>query len=162
MGISVYQITLDGWNHDHLRKHTTGKGTLEKILSNLKLIAALPKEVYNFQIILRHNITAAWGDLSWYDYLYQLFGQDSRFVISVNPVNNWGGENVASLDLLTNDSKKRVLKKHEDYIRNLGFKMNTKTELFDQICYAGIPHSYVIRADGRLEKCTVALNHPLN
>ena len=31
-----------------------------------------------------------------------------------------------------------------------------------RICYASYPHSMVFRADGTIEKCTVALNHPKN
>lgn len=55
-GIRVYQITLDGWNHDQSRPHVTGKGTLKRILDNLTAISMLPKEQYSYHILLRHNI----------------------------------------------------------------------------------------------------------
>ena len=32
----------------------------------------------------------------------------------------------------------------------------------DSVCYAARGNSYVVRADGRLNKCTVALEHPNN
>ena len=38
-GITSYQITIDGWNHDKTRPHVSGKGTLQTIINNL---ASLP------------------------------------------------------------------------------------------------------------------------
>ena len=43
-GITSYQITLDGWNHDKTRPHVSGKGTLQTIISNLVSLSKLPPE----------------------------------------------------------------------------------------------------------------------
>lgn len=37
----------------------------------------------------------------------------------------------------------------------------TRAQL-SQICYANYPHSMVFRANGKIEKCTVCLDHPKN
>ena len=114
-GITSYQITLDGWNHDKTRPHVSGKDTLQKILDNLMAISALPKERYSFSIVLRHNILNNDRDYSWYDHLYKLFGADDRFSILVHPVGDWGGESVHSLMtkliVLSNCSAKRTVRR---------------------------------------------------
>ena len=82
-GITSYQITIDGWNHDKTRPHVSGKGTLQTIINNLASLSKLPPAEYSFHITLRHNILADDEDYSWYDYLYRLFGHDKRFAVLV-------------------------------------------------------------------------------
>lgn len=162
-GIKCYQITLDGHNHDNTRPHLSGKGTLQKIIDNLLEITKLPNNEFDFYIVLRHNILAGDNDLSWYDYLYNLFGSDHRFAVSVRPVNNWGGQNVNDLSLLNGENKIDLTKIHEDYLKRIGMKYDSSEDLlFGRICYAAFPNGYIIRADGKIEKCSVALNHPQN
>lgn len=57
-GITSYQITIDGWNHDKTRPHVSGKGTLQTIINNLASLSKLPPAEYSFHITLRHNILA--------------------------------------------------------------------------------------------------------
>ena len=122
-----------------------------------------PNNEFNFYIVLRHNILAGDNDLSWYDYLYNLFGSDHRFAVSVRPVNNWGGQNVNDLSLLNGENKIDLTKIHEDYLKRIGMKYDSSEDLlFGRICYAAFPNGYIIRADGKIEKCSVALNHPQN
>lgn len=162
-GITNYQITLDGWNHDKTRPHVSGKGTLQTILNNLVSLSHLPKEEYQFHIILRHNILAGDEDYSWYDHLYKLFGSDSRFSVSVVPVDNWGGESVQSLDLLKGNQRKSLVSSHIAYLDKIGMAKEGPTkELFSSICYASYPHGFVFRANGKIEKCTIIQDHPKN
>lgn len=162
-GITAFQITLDGWNHDNTRPHVSGKGTLQTILTNLQEISHLPQDEYHFEIILRYNILPDSACDSWYDYLYQLFGKDSRFSILVRAVGDWGGETVNSLDLLKGADLQTALHMHTAYLKKIGLRdWEEKKAPLSQVCYAGYPHSMVFRADGTIEKCTVALNHPKN
>lgn len=122
-----------------------------------------PNNEFDFYIVLRHNILAGDNDLSWYDYLYNLFGSDHHFAVSVRPVNNWGGQNVNDLSLLNGENKIDLTKIHEDYLKQIGMKYDSSEDLlFGRICYAAFPNGYIIRADGKIEKCSVALNHPQN
>ena len=122
-----------------------------------------PNNEFDFYIVLRHNILAGDNDLSWYDYLYNLFGSDHRFAVSVRPVNNWGGQNVNDLSLLNGENKIDLTKIHEDYLKQIGMKYDSSEDLlFGRICYAAFPNGYIIRADGKIEKGSVALNHPQN
>lgn len=162
-GITDYQITLDGWNHDETRPHVTGRGTLTKILENLTEISSLPQEKYTFRIVLRHNILLGDEDYTWYDHLYELFGKDSRFFVLVRPVCNWGGETVERLSLLKEKAADELVKKHSIYVEQIGLRCdNLQGGLLSQVCYASYPNSMIFRTDGRIEKCTVCLDHPQN
>lgn len=162
-GITSYQITLDGWNHDKTRPHVSGKGTLQTIIENLMELSKLSPEEYPFHITLRHNILAGDEDYTWYDHLHRLFGQDKRFDILVRAVGDWGGETVHTLSLLYQDTADTLIAKHVSYLDKIGMPcQNHQTGLFSQVCYASYPNSVVFRADGRIGKCTVALDHPKN
>lgn len=161
-GISRYQITVDGWNHDKTRPLVSGKGSLQVILDNLKAISALPAD-YDFVIIIRHNILCGDEDYSWYDYMKELFGGDERFKMLVRPVGDWGGESVHALNLLPKENPALGVKGHLDYIDKIGLKrVNGEHTPFAKVCYANYPHSAVFRANGKIEKCTVCLDHPKN
>lgn len=162
-GITAYQITLDGWDHNKTRPHVSGRGTLYTILDNLTAISALPREQYRFHITIRHNILAGDEDFSWYDHLYSLFGGDSRFSVMVRPVGDWGGDSVQPLNILAGESRNELMRKHVDYLNRIGMQCeNGKRGILSQICYANYPHSMVFRASGKIEKCTVCLDHPKN
>lgn len=162
-GITSYQITLDGWNHDKTRPHVSGAGTLQTILSNLTAISTLPKERYQFSIVLRHNILAGDRDYSWYDELYKRFGADDRFSVLVRPVGDWGGESVHSLDILKGESREALLLEHIGYLEKIGMRHNNGSKgPFSKICNASYPHGMVFRPSGKIEKCTVCLDHPKN
>lgn len=162
-GITNYQVTLDGWNHDKTRPHVSGKGTLEIILNNLISISSLPHEKYPFHVVIRHNILDGDEDFSWYDYLYKLFGTDTRFSLEIASVTDWGGETVKSLKLAEGNKKKLLKTTHEKYIDEIGMQREGKNkDLFSDICYSSFPYGFIFRADGKIEKCTIALNHPKN
>lgn len=162
-GITSYQITLDGWDHDKTRPHVSGEGTLQTILNNLQEISHLLPDEYNFNIILRYNILPDSACDSWYDHLYELFGKDERFSVLVRAVGNWGGKTVKALNLLEGAELQTALNKHNAYLKKIGMKgWEEVVAPLSRICYASYPHSMVFRADGTIEKCTVALNHPKN
>lgn len=161
--VRSFQITLDGWDHDKTRPLASGKGSLKVILDNLKEISKLPSS-YDFSIMIRHNILDGDQDYSWYDYLKELFGNDRRFSILVRPVNDMGGETVKQLKLVKNND---LVKRHADYVSSIGMTCKNKTMDFSvkpgqKVCYAALPNAYVFRADGRIHKCTVDLDFPLN
>lgn len=162
-GITHYQITLDGWDHDKTRPHVSGKGTLQTILDNLTAIASLPAEEYPFCISLRWNFLDGNMDFTWYDYMKDLFGVDERFLMVAVPVGDWGGETVKALPLPRRESQKELVATHKVYVDKLGMHWkNQKKSLFSNVCYASYPYGFVFRANGKIEKCTVALNRQEN
>lgn len=163
LGITSYQITLDGWSHDKTRPLASGKGTLDIILKNLRNISMLPKNQYSFRIVIRHNVLSGDQDFSWYDYLSEMFGRDERFSVLVGAVGDWGGASVKELNLVTSSEADSLILKHIQYIKGLGMQCEDERQgLFSKICYASYPNSLVFRANGKIGKCTVALDDPQN
>lgn len=159
VGIRDFQITLDGWNHDKKRPHISGQGTLQKILNNLSSISKLPEDEFQYHITLRYNILNEDRDYSWHDYIYSLFGKDKRFRVSIAAVTDWGGDGVKNLDL----AKKELKEDHNVYLDKIGMPREKSGEtIFSNICYASCKYGFVFRADGRIEKCTIALDNPRN
>lgn len=161
-GVTRYQITVDGRNHDLTRPHVSGKGTLDVIMKNITSMTKLPKDM-DFKIVLRHNILSGDEDFKWYDYLADVIGMDNRFSILVKPVGNWGGDSVKTLDICSNTEKVELVRRHIEYLHQIGLQCCNKSKgPFSNVCYANYPNSMIFRADGKIEKCTVALNHPMN
>lgn len=159
VGIRDFQITLDGWKHDEKRPHVSGQGTLQRILNNLLSISKLPASEFQYHVTLRYNILNEDRDFSWHDYIYSLFGKDKRFVVSVAAVTDWGGDGVKSLGL----AKQELKDIHNAYLDKIGMPRNkTGESLFSNICYASCKYGFIFRADGRIEKCTIALDNPHN
>ncbi len=165
LGIENYQITLDGWQHDTFRKHVTGKKTRDKIVNNLKEISSLPEE-YEFVVRLRYNISENNQDMSWYDYIKEVFGADNRFTMYINFVKDWGGESAKNMELCTNQEMNDLEEKHVSYMEKIGLRNdNTREEILiplKNVCYTAYPNSYTFTPDNRVIKCTVALDDSEN
>lgn len=162
-GIKSYEITLDGWNHDKTRPYINGSGTLNVIFNNLVAISKFPSEL-KFTIVLRHNVLANDDDLSWYDYLYQNFGDDRRFSLLIKPVENYGINNEERLPVLSKKEQKEMIFRHINYAEHLGFKVNNKESVYplSGVCYSAYKYSYIFRESGDIVKCSIDLNNPLN
>src|SRR4051812_40673958 len=87
-------------------------------------------------------------------------GQDTSFSIFLKAVGNWGGEEVKKMNLLKSDTE--YISELKNYLDELGWflprKNMEKKEESLHACYAALPNSFVIRADGSLAKCTIAFN----
>lgn len=165
-GIISYQITIDGWKQDENRPLKNGQPTLEKIIQNLDSIHKLP-DSYKFSIMIRNNILADNRDFSWYDFLDEKYGEDERFGILIRQVSDLGGTEVEQLNLLSEEEGKRLIKEHTDYINRLHIRcdnngIDKNVEIGRGMCYAAYKNGFSIRADGKIEKCTVALDTPEN
>lgn len=165
LGIENYQITLDGWKHDTFRKHVNGEKTLHKIIENLKEISSLPKQ-YEYIVKLRYNISHNNQEVSWYDYIKDIFGSDERFSVYINFVKDWGGESVKELELCNEHAMNNLEKQHVLYMNKIGLKndntSNRKIVPLKNVCYAAYPNSYIFTPDNRVLKCTVALKEVEN
>lgn len=162
-GITSYQITLDGRNHDKTRPHVSGHGTLDTILNNLIAISKLPQDTFSFHVILRHNILDRDTDFAWYDKLYQLFGQDNRFSVLIAAVGDFGGDSVKNLPLISKQERSNQMAAHIQYLQRIGMRCeNDNGKIFSNMCYAGYQNSMVFRSNGIIEKCTIHLDHPQN
>jgi uncharacterized protein len=162
LGLRDFQITLDGSAefHDAKRKLADGGGTFEKIWSNLCHMKTLERD---FKVALRVNLDQENQPFAeaFVRMLGRTFGNDSRFSLHLHKVGKWGGANDENLPVFE-DSQNPLLELYQE-----GKACGLQPELgnlkpLGLTCYAALPYSFLIRSDGRLNKCTIALDDPLN
>lgn len=182
-----FQITLDGWEsgHDAVRKLANGGGTFERIWANLQ---ATKRSTEPFTVLLRIHVRrdnyASVETLI--ENIARTFGADTRYKLDFEHLRNLGGEggksverplslaelhdieselrarHAAVLAATTGQSAHREVKASVPILAlgegNGGADQNSPP----YICYAAKPNSLLIRADGRIGKCTVALTDDRN
>ncbi|NJM19347.1 MAG: radical SAM protein [Richelia sp. RM2_1_2] len=162
-GISLYQISLDGDQqlHNTTRVLSNGKGSFDVIMSNLLALKEIEAE---FTVRLRiHYQKSTYIELkSLIDILNDNFGGDLRFQFHFKSVEQLGGENDEDIEALSPIEKTEI----EAYLKNFVADSRQIDSLNNQdnqyICYASKPNSLAIRANGRIAKCTVALDDERN
>jgi uncharacterized protein len=162
IGVNEFQISLDGPKevHNKSRIRADGKGTYDKIWDNLLLARNTNIE---FKITLRVHVTP--------DNLLHLpqliadinlhFKNDVRFTIFFKSIENLGGPNSKTFQVLHKKDKAAILSELYNQVDSSIFLEkveNTKP----YICYAAQGNSFLIRSNGRLGKCTVALSDDRN
>ncbi|MCL1884680.1 MAG: radical SAM protein [Defluviitaleaceae bacterium] len=157
--ITSFHVTLCGLQetHDSLRPLADGSGTFEKIINNLTNIRDSVKRK-SFKIMLRINVTkSVLENLKQFIlFLDGLFGRDERFTVYFRPVGDWGGEQVSSIIGDLNVTKKDIFNKVLSTETTLNFDAYYSL-LNSSICAASLRNSYVIRANGDINKCTESL-----
>jgi uncharacterized protein len=153
-----FQITLDGPKeiHNQRRLRADGSGTFDKIWNNLLLLKA---SLHPFKILIRAHFdrdTVECLDPLIQD-LKREFIIDRRFEVCFKRLLPMGGPNDDRLNVF---SESEANEKRQALMRKLHGDQVQPEEPF--ICYAAKPNALVIRADGTLAKCTVALNDPRN
>lgn len=160
LNVTDYQISMDGPKefHDQTRIKANGKGTFDRIWNNL---ISIKKVSLDFSITLRlhyhvHNMNHLESFLINFK---NEFGEDQRFQCLPHEVEQLGGPNDAYFVNIKQEEKA--------YIDNIISEILKPKNLFNYdnssyVCYASKPNSLVIRADGRVGKCTVALNDSRN
>lgn len=164
-GVQNYQVSLDGQEEEHnqTRKLISGKGSFERIWSNL---LAMREQEGKFKIVLRVHLHEGNID-SVYALLEDIcreFGSDTRFDVILKAVWNSGLDKIKVMNLFKTSSQ--IIKELQQKMLDLGWFANRlqQHEKKDQLnpCYAAKPNSLVIRANGKIAKCTVAFNDPRN
>jgi len=161
-GVTDYQITLDGprWSHDRKRVRPGGQPTFDLIWGHL-LAALESPSAFRIQVRLhvdRENASAIPEFLEEYQ---ESFGGDPRFELFLRGLSRLGGANDASLSILEGAQGATTIESLRRLAAARGIRQaNVQQE--DSICYAARGNSFVIRADGTVNKCTVALEHPRN
>lgn len=171
-GVNSYQITVDGEKayHDETRPTINGKPTFDKIMGNLQMMV---RSTHDFGCAIRLNVADSnFQAVKNFVLKYaSIFANDSRFFFHFHPI--FG---MPELEL----TRKDEIKELEIFARSFGLHIdgeppaseenialeetekNQKGKVDDYVCYAAKADSYTIRADGRVQKCTVALNSELN
>ena len=162
LGVAEYQITFDGTRafHDRKRIRADGKGSFDRIWANLLALRAVsaPFSITVRLHLSRENVSCIDEFLDQYRAAFQA---DPRFELFIRGLARLGGPNDESLPVFGDVEGKAVIEEARDRARARGLKL-LKPGPSDSICYAARGNSFVIRADGRLNKCTVALENPGN
>jgi len=162
LGVTLFQITFDGpreW-HDRRRVLANGRGTFTRIWNNLLALRDVRK---HFQVTVRLHV-----DRDNYSALPRFvadfgksFGGDARFKLFLRRLSHLGSPNDDTLRVFERDEAPRAIASlsrcaEEHRVEQLQLPAGSP------ICYAARGNSFLIRANGRLNKCTVALEHPIN
>ncbi|MBR0560497.1 radical SAM protein [Neokomagataea sp. TBRC 2177] len=164
VGIKSYQITLDGPSsiHNLTRIRRNGSGSFERIWENL--IKARDSQI-TANFLLRLHVTAQNIEsiIEFADVLRAEFGSDGRFKFFPKIVNNYGG---AHFDIGSIPGRENAAEALSKVQQALGLHVpvghGPAAGGSCNSCYAAQPTSLVIRANGRINKCTVTLNDPKN
>jgi uncharacterized protein len=162
LGVTFFQISLDGpqQTHDLSRVRANGMGSFAQIWSNL---VALRDSDLRLSIMLRvHFSPDTFEELApLVDDINDEFAEDERFAVYFKSIERLGGTNDPNIRVFGPDLK-RLAK--ESLNARLRHQRQIYSYASDQpyVCYASRPNSLVIRADGSLGKCTVALRDERN
>lgn len=156
-GINNYQISLDGTRELHNETRITARkeGTFDNIWSNLLNIRDCQIDA---KILLRIHLRE--NNISDVKKLVQEIKEsfifDDRFSVFFKPIAKLGGENDANLDIINKINLPNIVSELE--IELYGDNVVSKEfKLENNVCYASKANSFVIRANGDIGKCTVAL-----
>jgi uncharacterized protein len=162
LGNTEFQITLDGTaeEHDRKRKRARGGGTFATIWGNL---VSMQRSAGGFRTVVRLHVDR--GNVEDLGRLLEacagVFAGDPRFEFMIRPLSRLGGPNDSRLDVLEAREAATAVAGLIRTARELGLRPWV-SRAGETICYAARPNSFVIRANGRLAKCTVALTDPRN
>lgn len=162
LGVREYQIAFDGpreW-HDRKRVRANGGATFDRVWGNL---LATRQAEGPFRIIVRLHVARdnhAACPAFIRDFAKEL-GADSRYELFIRTLSRLGGPNDACLPVFEEAEGREAVRGLSRLATELGVRHLT-IEQHTPVCYAARGNSYVVRANGRLNKCTVALEHPAN
>lgn len=160
-----FQVTLDGWESDHDQTRTLANGgpTFGTIWRNL--LSARDLEC-DFQVIVRmhlspHNMERIRALVSNFK---KNFGDDSRFGVHLHKITNLGGPNAGRFPVLSTVEYRNRLEEVKAELHGISGYVDSEVDKYEErsICYAARPNCLVIRSDGVVCKCTVALDDPRN
>lgn len=154
LGINFFHISLDGYQevHDRTRVKADGSGSFSTIWSNLLAIrdSALP-----LTILLRVHFSPE-NYLEMNQLIEAInceFSGDQRFAVYFKAIERLGGTNDQKLRRFSHQLESEVKSKLESKLKGVQVYQNQEP----YICYASKPNSLIVRANGDLAKCTVAL-----
>ena len=162
LGVSKYQISLDGYGDGHDKTRIglgNDRGTFDRIWGNLVAIRRCDIEC-SIQLRVHHHPGNRKSVEKLLGCLRDEFLSDNRFYVRLQAIKELGGVRHG----LGYQDQYDAEVAEEELRTILNVPVGNGICLGDPryVCYAARPNSYVIRADGRVAKCTVALNDEKN
>ncbi|MCG7408149.1 radical SAM protein [Paenibacillus sp. ACRRX] len=165
--VNRFMITVDGPAevHDQRRSLAGGGGTYERIMSNL---IALQATHLSFDIHIRINFdnSTLQAVEAFIPELARQFAGDERFKVYPRPVGCMGGENDLQLPVCDDRTKDERIWSYNEQVVNEGLQISSfVSEILvpgGAVCYAAKPNSLIVGSDGKLYKCSVAIEEEYN
>ena len=162
LGVSHFQIALDGVRelHDTTRVTAGGVGTFDRIWANLEAARESRQE---FEILVRCQIDRGNRDSvhELTDLYAATFGNDARFSLVFVPLSCAVAKSEDPSTYLDPAEVRSTLVEAWTYAGSRGIGI-PPAHAGPNICYAAWGNSFIVRSDGSLSKCTVALSSPRN
>jgi len=165
IGVRHLHVSLDGPDgiHDLTRRLRGGRGTFARIQQNL---LAIRDSETDTRIDLRVHVTPANVDCldAFTEELIDTFLTDERFTAYFFPIVDLGGPNQGAFPVLSPADAAVVVRRLTRRVAEAQAHRAAKVKGCDSgyVCYAAKPNAWVIRANGRLARCTVGLEDPQN
>lgn len=161
-GIRHYQITFDGPPDIHNKKRLSAdkSETFGKIWENIERAKSM-KEKFAITVRLHIDTESYPYIFSFIDRYAKTFKDDERYELFFRPISFLGGINDANLPVMDRNEFNEATKNICAYLRKLKIKYTTM-EKVKSICYAAKLNCFAIRANGTINKCTVALEEETN
>jgi len=160
LGVRSFQVSLDGPQaiHDNTRIRASGNGTFDQIWRNLVAVRDGKADV---NILLRIHLTPENVNVmpEFLTLIRETFLLDPRFKVLLKPIERMGGLNNDNISVIPHADHERILATLRAV---LGGENADCWFAGEKICYAARANSIMIRADGRIGKCTVALSDSAN
>ena len=161
--INIFQISLDGDAdmHNESRKTANGKPTFDKIWENILL---MHQSDYQFELMIRVHFTSDnYKKLSpLIERFNQTLSNDPRIKFYFRAVDRLGSENDSNIECLSDIDRMSIKSYLDNQIQNRQQVVEAYNLDKLYVCYASKPNSLMIRANGRIGKCTVAFNDDRN
>ncbi len=162
LGVTRFQVTLDGPPEDHDAKRVTagGRGSFDRIWGHL---LALRESRAAFQVVLRLHVDRSNADAlpGFLGRIRSELGGDPRFSLFPRLLSRWGSPNDADLRVYGEIDGVGALAELKHRAGQLGIPVHEDAPE-PAVCYAARGNSFLVRSDGRINKCTLALDAPVN
>lgn len=161
-GIRNYQISFDGPPDIHNKKRLLAdkSETFDKIWENIERTKSL-KETFAITVRLHIDTESYPHIFSFIDKYAQTFKDDKRYELFFRPTSCLGGINDKNLPVMDSNEFNKATKNIGAYLRKLKISYTTM-ENVRSICYAAKLNCFAIRANGAINKCTVAMEEETN
>jgi uncharacterized protein len=169
-GVVSYQITLDGdrETHDKQRVSLGGRGTYDRIMRNLRAMAATDAD---FVCVVRCNLAPHLRDRAldlFRDADLDFVRHDRRFIADIHTV--WASDRQTVGSTHDAGCTSGMPQAIDYYLLNRELtEQGVRTVTYDQMpgilgkgCYAGKPNWFIVGPDLRLYKCTVVFDNESN
>jgi len=171
--VNSFQITVDGPPDEHnkrrqLHKHRANgvgadeeHGTFDRIMENVQALLA-QRRVFHLQLRTNYDLNSLDSMAGWIDTMASMVADDPRVRVDFCPI--WAEPDNVEVSMAVGETKQRTYVELMAAAHAKGLRSNAPgyLSLGGLVCYAAKANSFVVRSDGLLNKCTVALDADYN